>query len=126
MRYSHIRFFLIIAALLLLSGIAYSQDSTCNQADFQCKVDEATKRITANPNDIEAYYDRARAYYRLDDMNNAIADYSKYISLKPSKTEYLSDGYTGLADSYRKNGNMTMALANYNKAIATAPTNVTG
>lgn len=51
----------------------------------------------------------------------AIADYSKYISLKPTNSEYLSDGYSGRADSYRKKGNTQSAFADYNKAISIAP-----
>ena len=73
MKYSPVRIFLMIAALLLLSGMAYAQDSSCEQGDFQCKVDAATRRISANTNDIEAYYDRAQASYRLGDADGAIA-----------------------------------------------------
>lgn len=109
--------FLAIAATIFLMVADVCGQSGCGDADFQCKVDANTKLIAADANNIEAYFDRALAYKQMGSYDLAITDLDKYISLKPSKTNYLADGYYNRGLSYKFLGDNTKMFADYNTAI---------
>jgi Tetratricopeptide repeat. len=121
-----LRFTFPIALLILFAGQLSAQTSDCAQQDYGCKIDAASKRVAANTNDSEAFYDRAYAYYQQGNYDLSVDDYTRYISMKPDKIEYLADGYAGRGDAYRKKGNSTLAFADYNRAISISPGSATG
>ncbi|BAY08895.1 site-2 protease family protein [Calothrix sp. NIES-2098] len=51
-------------------------------------VEEATAVIRSNPNDVNAYIKRSRAYLALSDRQGALADYDQVIRLQPHNIEY--------------------------------------
>ncbi len=111
--------FTLLAVLGL--GISVSAQSKCAKGDEDCKIDEASNSIADNPSDQEAYYLRAKAYYRKGDYDSALIDFDKYISLRPTDKSYLADGYVGRADAFRRKGDSDMAISDYNMAISLVP-----
>src|SRR5258708_27735470 len=83
-----------IFASAIFSVIASAQIANCGKEDYACQIEEYTKQITANPNNVEAYYNRGRAYESSGSYDKAIPDLTRYISSNISNREYLSDGYT--------------------------------
>lgn len=53
----------------------------------QNRIDRATKALAANPNDLEAYRQRAEARLMLQDQEGALADYDQIVRLVPNDTE---------------------------------------
>lgn len=106
------------AALCLcaLSFAVYSQN--CGADDLECKVTSATKRISADPSDLEAFYDRGLANEKLKRYDEAVADFSRYIAGKPTNKQYLADGYGERANSYKQQAKYKAALADYNSALS--------
>ena len=61
--------------------------------DYPGAVSDFTNAILYNPTEKESYYNRALALKASGKINEAIADYDKYISLNTDNTRYLADGY---------------------------------
>ena len=61
----------------------------------------------------DVYYQRAKAFYGLENYQNAIADLDKATTLQPQRAEF----YDLRGDAYVKLRNYEMALANYNQAV---------
>jgi tetratricopeptide (TPR) repeat protein len=112
---------LVVISLAFLLISASAQAQPCADRDFECKITESTKRIAANPNDTEAYYDLGSAYNRVGKNDEAIANINKYIALKPEKPEFLADGYFVRGNAYRDKGSPDQAIADYNMAISLNP-----
>ncbi|MFM7426130.1 MAG: tetratricopeptide repeat protein [Elainella sp.] len=53
----------------------------------QDRIDRATKALAANPNDLDAYKQRAEARLMLQDREGALADYDQIVRLAPNDTE---------------------------------------
>lgn len=64
-----------------------------------------------------AYYNRGLSYRRKGDIDRAIADYSKAITLNPRDADF----YTNRGIAYSIKGNVDRAIADYGKAIALKP-----
>jgi tetratricopeptide (TPR) repeat protein len=111
---------LTMFASIVLTTPTYSQASNCGDTDYACKVAVAAKQIQADSKNSEAYFDRAFAYRHLDQYEQAIADYTKYIESSPKK-EFLADGYHERGLSYEALGNSVKALADYNMAVQFFP-----
>ncbi|MBD2740892.1 TonB family protein [Coleofasciculus sp. FACHB-1120] len=85
--------------------------------DYKAAVDLLSKVLEVNPNDTEAYYNRAVALVELEDYKKAIADYSKVLQLDPQDDEaYLNRGLarTELEDD-------AGAIADYSEVIKLKP-----
>jgi len=103
------------------SVLGAAQTNDCGATDYPCKINTALKRIAADPNDIEAYYDLASAYQNSGRWADAISMVNKYIALKPSKTEYLADAYFLRGNANRDNGSLDLAIGDYNTALSLNP-----
>ncbi len=55
--------------------------------NFNAAIQEYTQAIRLNPSYSEAYYNRAIAYYRIGNMNQAISDMQTAINLNPNDLE---------------------------------------
>jgi tetratricopeptide (TPR) repeat protein len=62
-------------------------------------IENFTKAIELNPNDANAYIERARAY-KYNDFNKALNDYTKAIELNPNEADF----YIKRADAYHYSG----------------------
>ena len=78
-------FIFAIAAVVVIAAFAnVTAQTECGDKDYDCKVQQATKQITANPKDVNGYTDRGDAYYNSDRYTEALADYSKWVEMEPS------------------------------------------
>ena len=111
---------IVTVVLFALSGSA--QVPECAETDNQCLVDAYTKKIAADPGNIENYYSRGRAYRGLNKFDASIADLTKYISMKPSTPEYLADGYMARANTYTAMKDSVHAIADFGRAVGILPT----
>ena len=78
------------------------------------------KLIRLDPDNPNAYYERADFYYEMDEYSKAIADYSKAIELNP---QYVS-AYFNRAYAYGETGDYDKAIADYSKTIELDPNDV--
>ncbi len=111
----------LLSFLVFVCGVN-AQTPNCEENDFKCLVDSYNKKITSDPGNIENYYARGRAYRGLGKYDASIADLTKYISMKPSKPEYLADGYMARANTYSEMKDSPNAIADYGRALAAVPT----
>jgi tetratricopeptide (TPR) repeat protein len=118
----HLFSVVILTAALSVLGVA--QTSNCSATDYPCKITGALKQIAANPNDIEAYYTLADAYWGSGKWTDAISAINKYIALKPSKPQYLADAYFLRGNANRDNKALELAIADYNTALSINPSMV--
>ncbi len=81
-------------------------------------VDFYTQAIANKPQDPNAYIGLARAHGRLGRYQEAIADYTRLIELKPD-----SGAYNSRAWSYHLAGRDAEGLPDAEKAVALTPTN---
>jgi tetratricopeptide (TPR) repeat protein len=72
-----------------------------------------TALINLNPNDSQAYYNRGNAYYKHQEYEKAIVDYSESIRL--DSTNFKAYGSRG--DAYYELGEFRSAVAEYTEAI---------
>jgi tetratricopeptide (TPR) repeat protein len=79
---------------------------------YDWAVLDLTRALSLNPHG-DAYYQRARAYFGLEDWSNTIADLDKAIHLQPNRAE----AYELRGDAYAKLQNVEAALANYAEAL---------
>jgi tetratricopeptide (TPR) repeat protein len=77
-------------------------------------IEDYSRQIAANPNNLEAYFARGNRYYDLKRYQDAIADYKKVIRLKPDQAiAHFNQGV-----SYYRANNPKEALVSFNAAIA--------
>src|SRR5690348_11057321 len=91
-----VRFFTLLAVITIaFVANAFSQ-AACGDKDYDCKIEQATKQINANPKAVAGYLDRGDAYYNSGRYTEALADYSKWVEMEPTNAqafEYRGDTY---------------------------------
>jgi tetratricopeptide (TPR) repeat protein len=105
----------------VVSAFGQNGAAACGEKDYDCKIDAYTKAVQANPNDTESYFNRGVAYKNNGQRDMAVADLTKYISMKPSNPTYLADGYFQRAIMYRQMGKFDLAIADYTSALLANP-----
>jgi tetratricopeptide (TPR) repeat protein len=113
----------VVLLLTALSAVANGQNGACGEKDYECKIAAATRTIDSDPKNEEPYYDRGVAYKNNGQYDLAIADYTKYIAMKPKNPVYLADGFVGRANVYRITGKHDLAIADYGRALQIDPKN---
>lgn len=98
---------------------AIEQQKTPTQIELQREIERATKALAVNPNDIEAYHQRAQARNWLEDEQGAKADYDRVVSLAPDRV----DSYMVRASFYTQIENYPEAILDYDRALALDPQN---
>jgi tetratricopeptide (TPR) repeat protein len=81
--------------------------------DYQEAIILFDQALAHNPDDLQAYYERAIAYYRLGNYSQAIADFNELISRNPNN----SDAYVRRGFCFAKLKEYEKAIADYNQAI---------
>jgi tetratricopeptide (TPR) repeat protein len=118
--------FRLIALMVLIvtgscSSICHAWTDKCYQYAEQKKYDyairECTKQINADVGVISnveySYMNRGIAYEAKGLLDQAIADYSKAIEIKPR----YDGAYVNRGNAYKAKGLLVRAIADYNKAI---------
>ena len=94
-------------------GIGYMKAENYDRA-----IADFTKVIKMNPNNVNAYFNRALMYENgKGDHDQAIADYNKIIALQPNNAA----AYNNRGVSYARKGNKTQAINDYRKATEIDP-----
>lgn len=119
---------LIIATMVFAGGCENNPDNSNSSANVQDKsvptseekktvqsleIDRCTKEIGRNPNDIDAYLERAQHYWKLNQYELAVKNYDKIIELASD----CSYAYMGCGASYLKMKNYELAIKELSKAI---------
>lgn len=82
-------------------------------------LEELNLAIQIQPENFEAYFWRARTYIRLEQDDNAIADFKKVVNFNPS----YSPAYDNLAWLFMRRNNYDESLVNLSKSIELQPDN---
>ena len=85
-------------------------------------LDEFEKALLIDPNNTEAFIQRANTYLSTGNINEAELSYKKAIEIKPSYWK----GYSYLGFFYFKQGNYSKAAAQFKQVITLNPNNAKG
>jgi len=92
--------------------LTVEQTNTINRA-----IEDFSQAIRLDPNNTNAYGERAGAFSTIGEYARAIADFDQAIRLSPNNTGVLNNrGVT-----YKTMGNLDLAIADYNEAIRLDP-----
>ena len=116
---------LLISLFCALLFTAPASAQTCGKEDYKCQIADYTKMIAADAGNAENYYNRAGAFRNDGKYDQAITDYTRYISTNPANKSYLADGYHYRGLAYKLKGDMPRAIADYDRAIQLLPGNAT-
>lgn len=93
------------------------EGKTINKEAVLAGINSYTKKVENNPNDKNAYIDRAFLFFLLGDINSAIMDYDKLIKIDNNNEEYyLNRGYLKHISNKRLE-----ALKDYEEALKIKP-----
>ena len=102
---------LLIVACMLLAAIGVFAQT---QPDLS--IDEYTRIIQANPDDVVAYMYRGRAYLDIGNVDKAIEDFSQRIRLVPN-----APAYNERALAYNDKGDLNRAIADWETMLQLDP-----
>lgn len=88
--------------------------------DLVKAINDYNQAIAMDVKAAEAYYNRARAYYKQKLYTKAVGDLDIYITLNKTNKPFLADGYWNRSNAYAALGNTTEAFKDINAAIDTA------
>ena len=99
-----------------LTGDCYGYDG--NPQLSISAIQACSQLVTQNSNDVEAYFNRGRAYTDSGNLQAAIADYNQAIQLQP---DLASEAHSNIGLAHYKAGDLRVAIANFNQAIQLDP-----
>ena len=108
---------LLIPALLTLSACGSRNNTPDLSNEEALKVLDI--QIHKHPKDDNLYYNRAKVYFELGRVNDAIADLTRAVSLNDKKPEY----HMLLGDAYLANGHIEQSYSSLQRALELAPDN---
>lgn len=107
----------VVRGLIRLHRLEYDPAvSDFNEA--QAAERDLTEAIQLVPNNGYAYLARARANWRLNRPEHAVADFDKAITLLPKSPPY---GYVARGQYYKCRGLLDLAIADFTQAIRLSP-----
>ncbi|WP_374866511.1 tetratricopeptide repeat protein [Pelatocladus sp. BLCC-F211] len=92
-----------------------------NKSEQQKVIQTYNRVISKNPRDINAYINRGIAYYRQDQYDQAITNYTQALSINQNIHAYINRGI-----AYHRQGKYELAIADYNKALSIKSNSVDG
>lgn len=114
--------FILIALPLLGTQLMFSQSARqyfrageefFENMKYRDAIDQYSRAVEIDPDYDKAYIQRANAYARLNDYENAAIDYDRAIVFNEKDAElYYLSGY-----AHNKQGNNSVALTKLNRAI---------
>lgn len=87
--------------------------------DYRGAIEVFNRVLQSNPDDVEAYFNRALAYAQVEDYQKAIVDYSRVLRLTPNDPDALTNRALARAQLEDYEG----AIADYTKVIEVSPNN---
>lgn len=84
-----------------------------DKGDYAAAMKEFDLAIAKNPNNMNAYYNRALLFHRQGNQKAALADYDKISAMNPN----YSEPCYGRGQIYEEEGQLDKAIAEYSKAI---------
>ena len=111
----------VLLAIIIFSSPVFAFElpagKTINKTAVENGIINYTEKIKANPNNEDAYINRAFLSFLLNDISSAILDYDKLISINPNNEEfYLNRGYLKHISNKRDE-----ALKDYDMALKINP-----
>jgi len=104
---------LVVAQQPTVQNLINSAEIKTEKGDYQGAIADLTQAIQLSPNNAEAYYLRANAYYQLENYQGAIADFNQAIKLNPD----FAIAYYNRGLARRNLGNYQGAIADFTQAI---------
>lgn len=116
-----LKILILTFSLTLISGVFLSCHHNGNEKmDRNEKLLLLDAKIKKHPKDAELYYERGKVYIELQQVNDAINDFKKAISLDNKKVEY----HTALGDAYFMNGDVGNSYSTLQAALKLDPNNL--
>ncbi|MCP6763116.1 MAG: tetratricopeptide repeat protein [Fischerella sp. CENA71] len=84
-----------------------------NKSEQQKVIQTYNRVISKNPRDINAYINRGIGYYRQDQYDQAITNYTQALNINQNIHAYINRGI-----AYHRQGKYELAIADYNKALS--------
>src|SRR5574344_585383 len=106
----------LLAATTCFMGCNHQKEKMSRSEELQL-LDAKIKR---NPKNADLYYQRGKILLEIKQVNDAISDFRKAISLDDGKVEY----YTALGDAYFSNGDVGNSYETLQKALKLDPKNL--
>jgi len=112
---------LAVIVVLVTSWAAALADARrdCEKLSGEAAIKACDQAIQQNPSDKVSYLNRGVGHQRNDDLDRALADYTKAIEIDPQ----FAPAYTNRGVVYEMKGDLDRALADHTKAIEIDPTN---
>jgi tetratricopeptide (TPR) repeat protein len=104
---------LSLGAVAISGAAAAGDTSDClGHKDQAVRIAACSAVIQRDPHDAMAYYNRGLAYGANDDLDRAVADYTKAIEINPN----YAPAFDGRGSIYARKGDYTRALADVTRA----------
>lgn len=112
----------VATAVMILAGGAWAQRRSIDHPMTRAVLEAYTGMIKENPQDYEAYLQRAREYYNHDEYMPALADITEALKFIPAQNKELRfDAFFLRANIYIQTGHAQDALTDLNSALALDP-----
>jgi tetratricopeptide (TPR) repeat protein len=119
-----------IAIMIFKSSLDYNFDDTerltinqdnahLHREGLELAIADYGRAIEVDPNDTEAYFNRAIAYYLKQDFDRAVADFSRVIEVDSNNAE----AYHNRGAAYFSKNDFDRAIADLSRAIEIEPDN---
>jgi tetratricopeptide (TPR) repeat protein len=132
----------IIALLMFAAGTTLAQDSSqaqvlapeiyqragqaFNSQDYQKAITDYSLFILLNPTFSMAYYDRGQSYIQLNDLDAALADFTRALELPSPSPQFTAGVYWLRSAILFEQSKIEDALADLDQAIVVAPREAEG
>jgi tetratricopeptide (TPR) repeat protein len=121
------RVVIIVAALVIIALLGYpllqeqlKGDSNNNvdlPPEVQATVAPLQATAQANPDSAEAWFELGKAYYKVEQWDQAVAAFQKVIALDPNRQA----AYANLGAVYHRQNKLDLAASQYEKALELNP-----